>query len=267
MTLPVGTSTTDIYEAVVALSRSIAGRSDLESLLSGVGDSLRRIVGFDYVGMTLYEGRGNRMQGQFLHEPGSTITGFCLPVDHDPAGWVWLNQQPLVIRCLDDESRWPEFREHARAAGVTAVTLVPLTAGDNRLGAFGFGCVAPYAPSPAELAFLERVASEFAVAVEAVLARQEAIRERDRLQTLFDITNALVSKLSLEELFSAISGQLSRVIRHDFSVLNLRDETGGLDRVGLHFTSAPLFDKVQEHIKPDGMPSAVALATGKPVVV
>ena len=37
-------SSTDIYEAVVALSRSIAGRSDLESLLSGVGESLRRIV-------------------------------------------------------------------------------------------------------------------------------------------------------------------------------------------------------------------------------
>ena len=35
-------STTEIYEAVVALSRSIAGRSDLESLLSGVGESVRR---------------------------------------------------------------------------------------------------------------------------------------------------------------------------------------------------------------------------------
>ncbi len=266
MTLPVGVST-DIYEAVVALSRSIAGCSDLESLLSGVADSLRRIVGFDYVGMTLHERRSNRMQGQFLREPGRTVTSFCLLVDHDPAGWVWLNQQPLVIRCLDDESRWPEFRTRAGAAGVTAITLVPLTAGDNRLGAFGFGCAAPYQPSPPELAFLERVASEFAVAVDAFLAKQEAIRERDRLRTLFDITNALVSKLSLEELFAAISGQLSRVIRHDFSVLNLRDETGGLDRVGLHFTGAPLFDKVQEHISPEGMPSAEALATGKPVVV
>ena len=38
------------------------------------------------------------------------------------------------------ESRWPEFSERARAAGVSAITIVPLTAGDNRLGAFGFGC-------------------------------------------------------------------------------------------------------------------------------
>ena len=127
--------------------------------------------------------------------------------------------------------------------------------------------MAPYEPSPAELAFLERVASEFAVAVESFLARQEAVRERDRLRTLFDITNALVSKLSPDELFSAISAQLSRVIRHDFSVLTLRDEAGGLEMVALHFTGAPLFDKEQVHINPEGMPAAEALATGKPVVV
>ena len=267
MTLPVGALSTDIYEAVVALSRSIAGCSDLESLLSGVGDSLRRIVGFDYVGMTLHERRGNRMLGQILGEPGTAIATLCLPVDRDPAGWVWLNQQPLVIRCLGDESRWPEFQKHAGETGVMAITMVPLTAGDHRLGAFGFGCSAPYEPSPAELAFLERVASEFAVAVEAYLARQDAVHERDRLRTLFDITNALVSELSLEELFSAISGQLSRVIRHDFSVLTLRDEAGGLEMVGLHFTGAPLFDKEQGHVSPEGMPAAEALATGKPVVV
>jgi formate hydrogenlyase transcriptional activator len=145
--------------------------------------------------------------------------------------------------------------------------LVPLTAGNNRLGAFGFSSVAPLDPSPAELAFLERVASEFAVAVEAFLARQEAVRERDRLRTLFDITNALVSKLSPDELVSAISAQLARVIRHDFSVLTLLDETGRLEMVGLHFTGAQLFDREQGHIDPEGMPSAEALATGKPVVV
>ncbi len=57
------------------------------------------------------------------------------------------------------------------------------------------------------------------------------------------------------------------MIPHDFSVLTLRDETGRLEMVGLHFTGAQLFDKEQGHIDPEGMPSAEALATGKPVVV
>jgi formate hydrogenlyase transcriptional activator len=259
-------SPTDIYEAVVALSRSIAGRSDLESLLSGVGESLRRVVDFDYLGITLHDQKRNRMQSRFLGSETAALD-LRLPVDQDPAGWVWLNQQPLVIRCLEDKASWPEFRNFARGAGISAVTIVPLTAGDNRLGAFGFGCAAPYEPSLAELAFLERVASEFAVAVESFLARQEVVRERDRLRTLFDITNALVAELSLDELFSAIAAQLARVIRHDFSVLTLRDEAGGLEMVGLHFTGAPLFKKVEGRINPEGMPAAEVLATGKPVVV
>lgn len=263
----VATSSTDIYEAVVALSRSIAGRSDLGSLLSGVGESLRRIVGFDYVGMTLHDRKRNCMQDHVLRKGGTPVAGRSFPVDHHPAGWVWLNQQPLVIPALRHENRWPEYTAHAGRSGVDAVTIVPLTAGDNRLGAFGFGCAAPYEPGGVELGFLERVATEFAVAVEAFLARQEAIGERDRLRTLFDITNALVSKLSPDELFSAISAQLARVIPHDFSVMMLRDETGSVEMVGLHFIGAPLFQKEQERINPEGTATAEALVTGKPVVV
>ena len=147
------------------------------------------------------------------------------------------------------------------------MVLVPLTSGDNRLGAFGFSSVSPYEPSPDELAFLERVASEFAVAVESFLAKQEAVRERDRLRTLFDITNALVSKLSPDELFSAISEQLSKIVRHDHAVLTLRnEETGILDVYALHSTDAQLLEAVKGPFNPEGMPAAEVLATGKPVV-
>ena len=41
------------------------------------------------------------MQGYILNEPcNPVITRLRLPVDQDPAGWVWLNQQPLVISHL-----------------------------------------------------------------------------------------------------------------------------------------------------------------------
>jgi len=263
----VGASSTDIYEAVVALSRLIADRGDLQSLLSGVGESLRRIVGFDYIGVMLHNPGENRMKAHILRESGLPVAIDSRGMEDDPSAWVWLNQQPLIIRHLDAETRWPEFRNRARAIGIDAVTIVPLTTGNNRLGAFGFGCGTPYQPTPAELAFLERVASEFAVAVESFLARQEAVRERDRLQTLFDITNALVSKLSPDELVAAISAQLSKVIPHEFSVLVLCNETGRLDTVGLHFTGAPLFDKEQAPVDAEGTATAKALATGKPVII
>jgi transcriptional regulator with GAF, ATPase, and Fis domain len=48
-----------LYQAVIALSRSIAGRTDLRSLLSGVAESLRPIVAFDHVGLTLHDPNGD----------------------------------------------------------------------------------------------------------------------------------------------------------------------------------------------------------------
>jgi formate hydrogenlyase transcriptional activator len=266
----VSASPSDIYEAVLELARSIAGHTDLESLLSGVAQSLRRVVDFEYVALVLHDRDGRAMRLHVLNASGplDLRAGEHLPLEQGPAGWVWQNQQPLVIGSVEGETRWREFMEQARGAGLQALTVVPLTVGENRLGVFGFGCLTPFAPSPAELAFLERVASEFAVAVDGFLAKQQLVRERDRVRALFDITNALVSKLSPDELFSAISEQLSRVIRHDLAVLTLCNEaTGGLDLYALHFPGEELFKLERTSGCPEGMPAAEALASGKPVVV
>ena len=262
-------SSSDIYEAVLALSRCIAGRNELESLLSGISESLRRIVGFEYVALILHDAGRNEMRSHVLNARGATpVRGLCLPFDQDPAGWVWMNQQPLVIPSLGAEDHWPAFWEHARAAQVCSLTLVPLTAGENRLGAFGFGSASPYQPTASEVAFLERVASEFAVAVEVYLAKRALVHERDRLQTLFEITNALVSKLSPDELSSAIAEQLSRVVRYDFAVLSLcNEQTGGQDLHAIHFNGPQRIEILEPHIDTTGMPAGEALATGKPVVV
>ena len=260
-----GTRRDALYRAVMALSRSIAGCTDLRSLLAGAAESLRQIVSFDHVALILHDSNG--MQGHILNEPcNPVITSLRLPVDQDPAGWVWLHQRPLVLTAVQSETRWPDFVRRARDFNITTLMLVPLTTGNNRLGAFGFGTVAPLDPSPAEIAFLERVASEFAVAVESFLAKQEAVRERDRLRTLFDITDALVSKLDRDELFAAISDQLSKVIRHDCALLTLCNETGGLDVYALHSTMPQLLDELKRPFNPVGMPAEQVLASGKPVV-
>src|SRR5271157_5099103 len=116
MIAPMAASAIDIYEAVVGLSRSLAGRTDLRSLLTGVSDSLRRIVGFDHIGLALHDPNGSAMQGYILSEPGNPVVeDLRLPVDQDPAGWVWLNQRPLVISRLHNDTRWPEFVRRARA--------------------------------------------------------------------------------------------------------------------------------------------------------
>ena len=96
---------------------------------------------------------------------------------------------------------------------------------------------------------------------------QDLAREHDRLRTLFDITNALVSKLGRDELFSAISEQISNIIRHDYALLTLCTQTGGLDVFALHCTRPQFLHLLKGPIESEGMPSSEVLATGKAVVV
>ena len=262
-----GVTNEEIHRAVIALSRSIAGRTDLPSLVAGVAESLRRIFTFDHAGLVLHDPKENTMHGYILNEPGNpVITSLQLPVEEDPAGWVWLHQQPLFVADLQAEARWASSVRVARGLGIRSLVLVPLTSGEHRLGALGISSVAPIRVSPAEIAFLERVASELAVAVEAFLSKQKAVRERDRLQTLFDITNALVSKTERDELFGAIAGQLSKVIGHDYALLTLRNGDGDLVPYALHSTGRPIPGELKGPFNPKGMPAGEALATGRPVV-
>ena len=189
MIAPMAASATDIYEAVVALSRSLAGRTDLRSLLAGVADSLRRIVGFDHLGMILHDTHANAMQGYILSEPGNpVITDLRLPVDQDPAGWVWLNQRPLVISHLNVETRWPEFvrRTFRRFVelGLKSICSVPLILRDRIRGTLALSRLANNdAWSPDDVEFLAQVANQIAIAVENSLSYRELSEMKERLAT------------------------------------------------------------------------------------
>ena len=151
--------------------------------------------------------------------------------------------------------------------GISTTMLVPLTAGNNRLGAFGFSSVAPFDPSPAEWrSWSESPASSPSRSSPSSPSRKQSGSgtgcERCSTSRMRWCRSCRQTSCSLP-----YPAQLSKVIPHDFSVLTLRDETGGLEMVALHFTGAPLFEKEQGRINPEGMPTAEALATGKPVVV
>ncbi|MDR3719082.1 MAG: sigma 54-interacting transcriptional regulator [Bryobacteraceae bacterium] len=270
MLIDVQHSQAEIYQALFELSQSIADHSDLESLCEGLAKSLKRIVEFERFALMLYDPEANVMHVHGIGEnhPASREVDLTLPLERTPAGWVLTNQQPLVIPNLERETRWPKFVGVLCAKRVVSLTLVPLTTGSRRLGVLGFGSNADYTVSATELAFMERTASEFAVSVESYLTRQKLVHERDRLRALFEITNALVSKLSPAELFPAISEQMGRVIAHDAAgVTLLNRKTGQIELYALHFSGNARMPVERTSGSPKGLPMGEALATGKPVVL
>ena len=270
MLIDVEHTQTEIYQALFELSQLISNHSDLESLCEGLAQALRRIVDFERFALMLHDPEANIMHVHGVGEGkgASREADLTMPLEHTPAGWVLTNQQPLVIPDLARETRWPQFVEVLRSKGVVSLTLVPLTTGDRHLGVLGFGGNTRYEVSESELEFMQRVSSEFAVSVESYLTRQQLIHERDRLRALFEITNALVSKLSPAELFPAISEELGKVIAHDSAGVTLLNRvTGQVELYALHFPNGASVKAGRTPCCPDGLPLGEALATGKPVVV
>jgi formate hydrogenlyase transcriptional activator len=261
----------EIYKALFDLSQSLAGHTDLETLCGSLAGSLRRVVSFDFLALVLHDPVHDQLR---LHAVSADRPykdkdkEIVLPADGDHFGArVWREQKPLVLSPLEQGAEPSDVIQEALEVGIHALTLVPLSNGDRRLGILGFGFSAPFQPDGEALAFLQRVASEVAVSVDGYLTRQALLRERDRMRVLFEITNALVSKLPIDELFSAISEQLNRVVAHDFAVVGLLDKTTGeLHLSGLHSPGGIWFEPDETSGRPEGLPAGEALATGKPVV-
>lgn len=258
-----------LYEALFELSHSLAGHDDLDGICNALGQTLRRVVQFDYLAVGLCLSGSREMHLRIADMADGSVESRVVPMKADhPICRAWSDQTPLLLRSLEHEERWPEFVQSTREKGIASIISVPLTTGEQRLGVISFGFRHEIRDHEVDLGFLQRVASEFAVSVGAQLMRQDLVRERDRLRVLFDITNALVARLTPEELFAAISEQLSRVIDHDVAVVTMLDKnSSNLRLYALHVRGDLKLTTPTESVCMMGLPCAEALKSRKPVVL
>ncbi len=263
-----GVPDAELYKALFELSRSIAGHASLEELCGSVAASLRRVVAFDALAIVLHDPVHDqlRLHSVATDQVHDNRERFIDADGDNPGARVWREQRPLILSPLIDIPDDSGVIRDGLAKGLMALALFPLSNGDRRLGLLGFGFRKAFQPEEEQVRFLERATSELAVAVDGALTRQALVHERDRARALFEITNALVSKLPMEELFEAISEQLRAVLAYDFAAVALLDESTGQMRLrGLH-SPAGLPEPDQTSGSPDGLPLGEAMATGRPVV-
>src|SRR5712671_4679562 len=264
-------------EALLEVSEAIAQQRDLPALFHDLAVRLHSVVDFDFLTLILHDPARNVMRLHILETEHATEKpeGMELPVDGHPAGWVWQRQETFVVCDTHEEQRYPEYMARLREKGVRAFALVPLTTAQRRLGAMGFGRMVTQRITDGELQFMQRVASQVAVAVDNALNlessqayQRQLARERDRLRILLDLNNVLVTSRELPELFRGIVATLQRVIHHDYTSLALLEPTTGLLKIyALDFPGHQGFLKPETMIPRDSSPAGRAIAQGQTLVV
>src|SRR5262249_10407628 len=137
----------------------------------------------------------------------------ALPVEDGPAGWVWQNQQPLIVSNLAEETRWPRFLELMKRLELHSICDLPLSTARQRLGALAFLSRQVAAYDSADLDFLQLVANQVALAVENALAFEciEKLKERLTQEKVY-----LEEEIRTEHNFDEIVGEstaLRRVLK------------------------------------------------------
>src|ERR1700675_4063635 len=263
-------------EALLEVSEAIAQQRDLPALFHDLAGRLHSVVDFDFLTLVLHDSSRNVMRLHVLETriPGEKAAGSESPVEGNPSGWVWQTQQPFVVSDTDEETRFPEFLKRFREHNVRSLAILPLTTAQHRLGAMGFGRLVPQRITDTELQFMERVASQVAVAVDNPLNletsqayQSQLARERDRLQVLLELNNVLISSRELPELFRGIVNTLERVIHHDYTSLALLDSQTRLLKIhALDFPGNQSLIKQEVTAPRDTSPAGRAIATSQPLI-
>jgi len=264
------------HQSLLEVSQAILQHRDLKRLFRDLAVRLRAIVPFDFLNLVLYDAASNTMRLHILESTGDfepDVPEMEFPPEDSPSGWVYGHQEPLLIPDVNQETRWPKIMDVLKRNRVLSSAWLPLTTAQHRLGAlmFGFGSGGPL---ESQLDFMRQVSAQVAVAVDNALNFENAekyqrqlARERDRLQVLLEITNALVSELDIRELFPSITQCLRRVMPSEYSSLALLEEGGGaLKNHALVFEGKPDIIPFGYAAAIDETPAGRAVETRRPAL-
>ncbi len=173
----------DRYQTLLEIADLIAQHRDLAGLFHDLARHLQRVIKFDFLNFVLHDAENKVMRLNIIESLGANDLPLPLvmPTEDSCDGWVWQNQQPLVLLDIARETRFPPVMEVLRAHGIQSYCVLPLTTAHRRLGALGFGSKAEGAYTQDDLAFLQPVAQQVAVAVDNALNYQTLQSYLERL--------------------------------------------------------------------------------------
>lgn len=265
------------YQSLLAVSESIASHHRLPELFHDLRQRLGRVLEFDYLSLRLHDPERNVMRRHILERSSRTEAGDFdeLPVDEVLSGWVWKNQELIIIGAIEQEIRFPRAMRILSENGVKSCCCLPLTTAHRCLGALTLGSLREQAYARIDLEFMQQLSGQVAVAVDNALnfeqaqsVQQQLAREHHISRLLLDVNNAVISKLDLRELFAAITACLHRVMQFAYISLALYDRLNNQLRIhALDFPQGRGLMHEDILVPLETAPSGMAFTSQEPVLL
>ena len=268
------------YLTLLGLAKAISSHRNISDLFQDLACRLQNLFEFRDIGVMLHDDETNVMRlyvlescDGLLREPVTEV-----PVEGSIAGWVWQNQQPVVVADLERETRFPAAKG-LRPYPARSVCSLPLTTAHQRLGTLNVWSDKIGVYDNLDLEFAQLLATQIAVAVDNAFHSEEVqhyqhelARERDTLRVMLDVNNAVASHLDLQQMLDATTKSLQRVMQFAYvSVFLFDPESNSLRLSLLDFPtgSGLIHQEVEISLRenPTATPAGLAFTTRKPVLM
>ncbi|HVO95964.1 MAG TPA: sigma 54-interacting transcriptional regulator, partial [Terriglobales bacterium] len=260
------------------INRAVGRHLDRDSLFGALANCLKTLVPTARFGIELPID-GDRLQGHILStmvEGGTTTEPTVLPARGTACDWVLQNHTWFIAGCCEEfRERFPVTYEVMTSQGLESLCALPLVSGERALGALFFMAMERDAYGRLRREFLEQVANQVAIAVANMKSYEEIATlnasiaaAATRRRTVLEINNAIVTKLSRDELLTTVGDALAQVIRFDRLALSLFDVKENC--LSIFSYAGPYqrddYTPLGRRLKLDDSPAGLAFVTRKPVL-
>ncbi|GAK26763.1 formate hydrogenlyase transcriptional activator FlhA [Serratia liquefaciens] len=259
-------------QELLEITRTLLSQRSFTDLLLQLRQILQRLQLADQVTLVLFDPDSERVSfyGLDAHRRPVSYQDETL-LANGPVSR--LRQSPLPQRWQSDDlhARYPQIGALALYLPFNQYCLMPLHAGGTLIG----GCEvlrchsSPFAD--ASLVQLQTLMELVALAAEQLLLREEAElrqrqlrHERDDYRILVDVTNAVLSKLDLDDLIGEISKEIHRFFKIDaISIVLCVDKTEQVTIYSTHYLQDDVVERQQYSVALAGTLSEQVMQSGE----
>ncbi len=219
------------YRALVDVAGALTSHSHVCELLASLRGHLEPIVQFTFLVVCLWDRESDRLTVTFFEpcdSPAGRIVGETFAAAGTFPGQAVHTGRPVYVSRVQPDGPHPS--PTLAEFGVQSYCAVPLITAHGTIGTLAFGSIQRDAYAPEDIEMMTRVASLVAVALEnagsmETIREQRAAlqRERDQLDLLLEVTNAIVTQLDTRALFKALAPALKRCCSAEFASLSIYD--------------------------------------------
>jgi formate hydrogenlyase transcriptional activator len=216
----------DRYLALIQATNAIATGEDCAAVSEALVTKLRDVTSFDSLHVVAFDAEARSACWSLLEAHGqrlSTPPDEALFHSGSPIEYIRDGGGPLITLDWKAETRFQSYGRLMSEVGISSTCMFPLIRGQRKLGVLAFGRFYPNAYDEHEVCFLNMVAGQLAMAVDASAQFWASRRARDQLKLILDLTNQVVSNLNFDNLLLAASRSVRQVMRCEAAAIMLAD--------------------------------------------